>query len=53
LFDDLMVSVKPWVEVLLNANIRTLFYSGQLDIIVAAPLTENFLRLTNWKGAHK
>ena len=50
---DLMVSVKPWVEQLLDADYRILFYSGQLDIIVAAPLTENFLRKMHWKGAHK
>lgn len=50
---DLMVSVKPWVEALLDAGYRTLFYSGQLDIIVAAPLTENFLKGMHWKGAHK
>ena len=31
---DLMVSVKPWVEELLDADYRILFYSGQLDIIV-------------------
>lgn len=51
--NDIMVSVKPWVEQLLDANYRTLFYSGQLDIIVAAPLTENFLKKLHWKGEHK
>lgn len=26
-------------------------YSGQLDVIVAAPLTERFLQTVNWTGA--
>lgn len=26
-------------------------YSGQLDVIVAAPLTERFLPTVNWTGA--
>uniref|UniRef100_A0A4X2LVF3 Probable serine carboxypeptidase CPVL n=2 Tax=Vombatus ursinus TaxID=29139 RepID=A0A4X2LVF3_VOMUR len=29
---------------------QVLIYSGQLDIIVAAPLTERSLLVTNWKG---
>lgn len=45
---DVMDSVKPWVEAILDANYRTLMYSGQLDVIVAAPLTENFLRILKW-----
>ncbi|RWR99926.1 putative serine carboxypeptidase CPVL-like protein, partial [Dinothrombium tinctorium] len=48
LLNDIMQSVKPWVAVLMN-NYKTLIYSGQLDIIVAAPLTENFLRSVDWK----
>lgn len=31
--------------------IQLLMYSGQLDVIVAAPLTERFLRTVNWTGA--
>nr|XP_014278748.2 venom serine carboxypeptidase-like [Halyomorpha halys] len=48
--NDEMQSVKPWVEVLLD-NYRVMFYSGQLDIIVAYPLTMNFLPKLNWTGA--
>jgi vitellogenic carboxypeptidase-like protein len=48
LLEDMMQSVKPWVTVLMD-NYRFLMYSGQLDIIVAAPLTENFLRTVEWK----
>ncbi|XP_075589325.1 putative serine carboxypeptidase CPVL [Dermatophagoides farinae] len=49
LLHDVMASVSPWVEQLLDENYRTMFYTGQLDIIVAAPLTENFLRHLKWK----
>lgn len=40
---DMMQSVAPDISILLN-HYRMLFYNGQLDIIVAYPLTENFLR---------
>ncbi|MEQ2212159.1 hypothetical protein XENOCAPTIV_026429, partial [Xenoophorus captivus] len=30
--------------------IQVLIYSGQLDVIVAAPLTERFLPTVNWTG---
>lgn len=50
LMNDFMQSVKPWVETLLD-NYRVLFYNGQLDIIVAYPLTVNFLKNLNFKGA--
>ena len=51
LIKDIMDTVKPWVEEILNSEIRSLFYSGQLDVIVAAPLTENFLRKLSWRRA--
>lgn len=31
--------------------VQVLIYSGQLDVIVAAPLTERFLPTVNWTGA--
>lgn len=34
-----------------RARLQVLMYSGQLDVIVAAPLTERFLRTVNWTGA--
>ncbi|XP_051856184.1 probable serine carboxypeptidase CPVL [Antechinus flavipes] len=46
---DWFKSVKPWLTEIMN-NYRVLIYSGQLDIIVAAPLTERSLMATNWKG---
>ncbi|KAL1449290.1 hypothetical protein WDU94_000497 [Cyamophila willieti] len=56
--EDIMKSVKSWIELLVNAtetesNIKKykfLFYGGQLDLIVAYPLTVNFLKALNWSG---
>ncbi|XP_028836518.1 putative serine carboxypeptidase CPVL [Denticeps clupeoides] len=50
LLQDVMKSIKPWLAVLMD-NYRVLIYSGQLDVIVAAPLTERFLPTVNWSGA--
>lgn len=50
LFNDIMQSVKPWIEILLE-NYRVLFYNGQLDIICAYPLTVNALEQLSWSGA--
>ncbi|PSN57995.1 hypothetical protein C0J52_08092 [Blattella germanica] len=50
--DDGMKSVKPWVEVLLE-HYRVLIYNGQLDIIVAYPLTLGFLNALEWSGSEK
>ncbi|PSN49676.1 hypothetical protein C0J52_22833 [Blattella germanica] len=49
---DFMKSVKPWVEVLLE-HYRVLIYSGQLDIIVAYPLTLGFLNALQWSGSEE
>ncbi|XP_014278675.1 venom serine carboxypeptidase-like [Halyomorpha halys] len=48
--NDFMQSVKPWVEVLLE-HYRVMFFSGQVDIICAYPLTMNFLPKLNWSGS--
>lgn len=37
--------------VAISSPIQVLMYSGQLDVIVAAPLTERFLTTVNWTGA--
>ncbi|XP_077455796.1 putative serine carboxypeptidase CPVL [Stigmatopora argus] len=50
LMQDVMKSVKPWLGVLMD-HYKVLIYSGQLDVIVAAPLTERFLPTVNWTGA--
>ncbi|CAH1392265.1 unnamed protein product [Nezara viridula] len=52
LMHDVMQSVKPWVEFLLEYY-RIMFYNGQLDIYVAYPLTENFLSKLNWTGSEE
>ncbi|XP_076036910.1 putative serine carboxypeptidase CPVL [Oratosquilla oratoria] len=50
LLEDIMKSVKPWIEEILD-NYLVLFYNGQLDVIIAYTLTENFLRSLDWKHA--
>ncbi|ERL86633.1 venom serine carboxypeptidase [Dendroctonus ponderosae] len=47
---DVMQSVAPWVAELLS-HYRVLIYNGQLDIIVAYPLTENYLQNLQFAGA--
>ncbi|XP_026688976.1 venom serine carboxypeptidase-like, partial [Diaphorina citri] len=51
--NDIMGSVKGNIENILdsrNPSYRVLFYSGQLDVIVAYPFTENFLRNLDFGG---
>lgn len=50
LHDDMTKSVKPWFAALIE-KYKTLIYSGQLDVIVAYPLTANFLSTVKWSGA--
>lgn len=52
LLNDFIQSVKPWISVLMD-NYKVLIYSGQLDIIVAAPLTESFLKSVDWRYANE
>ncbi|XP_078572238.1 putative serine carboxypeptidase CPVL [Branchiostoma floridae x Branchiostoma japonicum] len=47
LLQDFLKSVKPWVATIME-NYKVLIYNGQLDIIVGAPLTENFLWSLPW-----
>ncbi|XP_068623383.1 venom serine carboxypeptidase-like [Battus philenor] len=47
---DFLKSVAPSIEQLLTYY-KAMFYSGQLDIIVAYPLTESFLRKLNFLSA--
>ncbi|EFN81843.1 Probable serine carboxypeptidase CPVL [Harpegnathos saltator] len=49
---DVMQSVTDLLTDLLQ-NYRVLIYNGQLDIIVAYPLTENYLYTMQWSGAEK
>ncbi|XP_022205819.2 venom serine carboxypeptidase-like [Nilaparvata lugens] len=48
--NDFMKSVRPDIEYLLS-KYKVLIYNGQFDIIVAYPLTENFVRNLQWSGA--
>ncbi|KAK9506392.1 hypothetical protein O3M35_008343 [Rhynocoris fuscipes] len=49
---DISRSIKPWFEVLIE-KYRVVLYSGQLDIIVAYPLTLNFIHSLNWTGVEQ
>ncbi|XP_026755118.2 venom serine carboxypeptidase-like [Galleria mellonella] len=50
--EDFMKSVAPLVSKLLD-HYRVLLYSGQLDVIVAYPLTVNYLRHLNFTGSEE
>ncbi|BES90578.1 Carboxypeptidase [Nesidiocoris tenuis] len=50
LFDDMTKSVADWLEELLD-HYKVLLYNGQLDIIVAYPLTMSFVKTLKWSGA--
>ncbi|XP_012229989.1 venom serine carboxypeptidase [Linepithema humile] len=49
---DVMRSITDLLTDLLE-HYKVLIYNGQLDIIVAYPLTENFLQHLQWSGAKK
>nr|XP_048296102.1 probable serine carboxypeptidase CPVL [Myodes glareolus] len=48
--EDTLQSVKPWLVEIMD-HYKVLLYNGQLDIIVAAVLTERSLMTMNWKGS--
>ncbi|VEN46927.1 unnamed protein product [Callosobruchus maculatus] len=50
LHEDMPKSMTPWFVEIVN-NYRTLLYSGQLDIIVAYPLTMNLLYNIDFKDS--
>jgi len=49
--NDVMDSVSAWVALLLE-HYKFLIYNGQLDIIVAYPLTENYLKHLHFNAAN-
>ncbi|XP_012526348.1 venom serine carboxypeptidase [Monomorium pharaonis] len=49
---DVMQSIVFFLTDLLQ-HYRVLIYNGQLDIIVAYPLTENYIKHLQWPGADK
>lgn len=52
LINDIVQSVAPWIEELLS-HYRMLFYYGQLDILCAYPMGENFLRNLSFSGSEE
>jgi len=46
--NDIMDSVKPWLAEVMNYY-KVMLYSGNLDIIVALPLTEGMLQTVPWQ----
>ena len=50
LLADKSKSTTGRVEELLDIGYRTMFYVGQLDIIVFYKNTDKFIRALNWKG---
>ncbi|CAL1685700.1 unnamed protein product [Lasius platythorax] len=50
--EDFMQSIIVLLKDLLE-HYRVLIYNGQLDIIVAYPLTENYIQKLQWSGANK
>lgn len=49
---DVMKSVAPWISELLD-HYNVVVYNGQLDIIVAYPLTVNYLKNLNFTGSEE
>mmetsp|Transcript_39296 Transcript_39296/g.92419 ORF Transcript_39296/g.92419 Transcript_39296/m.92419 type:complete len:221 (+) Transcript_39296:814-1476(+) len=52
LVSDFMASFRDELSVLLD-NYKVLIYSGQLDVIIGAALTERFLPNVQWRGQAK
>ncbi|KAH8372253.1 hypothetical protein KR093_010769 [Drosophila rubida] len=50
LMEDYMDSVAPWLEELLK-HYPICMYSGQLDVIIAYPMTRNFLKMLKFPDA--
>ncbi|KAH6919842.1 hypothetical protein HPB50_029170 [Hyalomma asiaticum] len=49
--EDVMQSVKPWLASLMNKpKYKVLIYNGQLDVVIAFPLTDNFVGSIQWSG---
>lgn len=49
---DFMNTVRPWLEEIIE-NYRVLYYSGQMDIIVAYPLTVGLYNTLEFKAAEE
>lgn len=51
--NDIMRSVAPWIEALLDNGYKFMTYNGQLDILDAYPLTVEYLEQLDWSGAQE
>ena len=49
LAEDRAKSITPWIEELLEAGYKTLFYNGHLDVREPYPRTVDFVKDLNWK----
>jgi vitellogenic carboxypeptidase-like protein len=49
---DFMNSVRPWLEEIIE-NYRVLYYSGQMDIIVAYPLSVGMYNVLEFNAAEE
>lgn len=52
LWDDITKSVAPWISELLS-HYRVLIFNGQLDVVVAYPLTANYLQNLKFSAAEE
>ncbi|CAF5172598.1 unnamed protein product, partial [Rotaria magnacalcarata] len=53
LLNDMMQSMAWKVAAIANANYSVMIYNGQLDIIIAVPLTMEWVNQLNWIGTNK
>nr|CAD7203874.1 unnamed protein product [Timema douglasi] len=53
LMDEYMVSVKPWVEELLDNGYRVFFYNGQLDYMCGYPMLLKLFQSLNFNSAQE
>ncbi|KAJ6633431.1 Vitellogenic carboxypeptidase [Pseudolycoriella hygida] len=51
LLTDFMTTAIHWTEKLLNEGLRIMYYSGNMDLIVAYPLSEEAYHRMKWDGA--
>ncbi|UJR31996.1 hypothetical protein I4U23_019466 [Adineta vaga] len=51
LLNDMMQSMAWKIAAIANANYSVMIYNGQLDIIIAVPLTMEWVNQLNWNGA--
>ncbi|KAJ8887575.1 hypothetical protein PR048_013792 [Dryococelus australis] len=53
LLKDIMKSVRPWVEELLDSGYRVVFFNGQLDVICGYALTVKMVEALQFNSAEE